>query len=171
MSTKVHPIKVPPDSEIYRRLPGAYFYDCYEVPVKIEEDSSSVLDFALQMFLRAPGWVEFLMRLRNRVVGLAGLKNLGSFNASDRNKPASAYGIGDRVGIFSLRYRTESEVILDDRDKHLNVQVSVYKWTRDGAPHLAVSTVVHVHNRLGKFYMFFVAPAHKLIAPATLRRK
>jgi len=171
MSAKIRATEVPSDSEIHRRLPGAYFYDCYEVPMPAEDAGSSALAFALQTFLHAPGWVEFLMRLRNRLVRLVGLKDLGSFNDFDRLKPASSYQVGDRIGIFSLRYLSENEVILGDSDKHLDVQVSAYKSTQNGVSVFAVSTVVHVHNRLGKFYMFFVGPAHKVIAPATLRRK
>ena len=64
-----------------------------------------------------------------------------------------------------------SEISLGDSDKHLDVQVSVQKRMHEDASWLAVSTVVHVHNGLGKFYMFFVAPAHRVIAPATLRSR
>jgi hypothetical protein len=33
-----------------------------------------------------------------------------------------------------------------------------------------VSTVVHIHNALGRLYMLFVKPAHCVIAPAVLAR-
>jgi hypothetical protein len=39
----------------------------------------------------------------------------------------------------------------------------------DGRLQLVVSTVVHEHNWLGWVYMLFVGPAHKVIAPATVR--
>jgi 3-polyprenyl-4-hydroxybenzoate decarboxylase len=32
-----------------------------------------------------------------------------------------------------------------------------------------VTTVVHVNNALGKLYMFFVAPLHKIIVPCSLK--
>lgn len=169
MSSTVRPAEVPPGSEIERHLPGAYFHDSYQALLPAQAAGSSALELSLQTFLKTPVWIDFLMRLRNRVVGLVGLKNLGSFNHLDPGKPASAYRVGDRVGIFSLRYLTENEVILGDSDKHLDVQVSVCKLMRDEVPLVSISTVVHVHNRLGKIYMFFVAPAHKVIAPATLR--
>jgi len=107
--------------------------------------------------------------LRNRVVALVGLKNLGALSDLDRNKKRNDYRVGDRVGIFTPQYLSENEVILGDSDQHLNVSVSVCKLSRDGVASLAVSTVVHVHNQWGKFYMFFVGPAHKVIAPTTLR--
>ena len=169
MSAAVRAAQVPPGSEIERQLPGAYFHDSYQALLPARAVGSSALALSLQTFLKTPVWIDFLMRLRNRVVGLVGLKNLGSFNHLDPGKPASAYRVGDRVGIFSLRYLTDMEVILADSDKHLDVQVSVCKLMRDEAALVNISTVVHVHNRLGKLYMFFVAPAHKMIAPATLR--
>ncbi len=171
MSVTVRRIEIPPDSEICRHLSGVYFFDSYEGPLKAEDACTSALDLSLQTFLEAPAWVDFLMQLRNRVVGLAGLKNLGSFNDFDRHKPASDYRVGDRLGIFSLRYLTENEVILGDSDKHLDVLVSVSRLMRGKLPFVTVSTVVHVHNWLGRFYMLFVAPAHKVIAPATLRSR
>ncbi len=169
MRPTVGSAEVPPGSEIERQLPGAYFHDSYQALLPAQAAGSSALELSLQTFLKTPRWIDFLMRLRNRVVGLVGLKNLGSFNHLDPGKPASAYRVGDRVGIFSLRYLTDNEVILADSDKHLDVQVSVCKLMRDEAVRVNISTVVHVHNRLGKLYMFFVAPAHKVIAPATLR--
>ena len=169
MSATIRAVQVPPGSEIERQLPGAYFHDSYQALLPAQAAGSSALELSLQTFLKTPVWIDFLMRLRNCVVGLVGLKNLGSFNHLDLGKPASAYRVGDRVGIFSLRYLTDMEVILADSDKHLDVQVSVCKLMLHETALVNISTVVHVHNRLGRLYMFFVAPAHKVIAPATLR--
>ncbi|WP_426341669.1 hypothetical protein ACN9MZ_08030 [Pseudoduganella sp. S-14] len=49
-------------------------------------------------------------------------------------KPVSEYRIGDRVGIFSLLYLSQDEVLPGDSDKHLDVVLSVCK-----APQGAVS--------------------------------
>ena len=35
---------------------------------------------------------------------------------------------------------------------------------------VAMSTVVHVHNALGRIYMLGVTPAHRVIAPAVVAR-
>ena len=73
---------------------------------------------------------------------------------------------GDLVGIFSIVYLSNAEVILCDIDKHLKVEVSVCK----AADKVSVSTVVHTHNTLGRIYMLFVAPLHRRIVPASLRQ-
>jgi hypothetical protein len=164
----IRSIEVPPISEIARQLPGANFFDSYEGVLQPADAAKSAIELSLQTFLKTPVWVDVLMRFRNRVVALVGLKNLGALSALDQDKKPIDYRVGDRVGIFTLQYLSENEVILGDSDKHLDVSVSVYKLSRDGVASLAVSTVVHVHNRWGKFYMFFVGPAHKVIAPTTL---
>ncbi|MCH8619704.1 DUF2867 domain-containing protein [Undibacterium sp. TS12] len=159
---------VPPHSKIAEDLPGAYFYDCYQMDFC--HDGIPAMQLYLDTFAKTPGWVSFLMRVRNHVVGLFGLKNLGHLSAIRPDKAAQDYRIGERAGIFSLIYQSEQEVILCDSDKHLDVKVSVSKQVEGSRQYVAVTTVVHIHNTLGRAYMFFVGPAHKIIAPAVLRR-
>jgi hypothetical protein len=64
---------------------------------------------------------------------------------------------------------SEDEVVLGDDDKHLRAHVSVYK-ARGKQQNVTLSTVVHVHNFLGRAYLFFVIPAHRLIVPPLLAR-
>ena len=61
---------------------------------------------------------------------------------------------------------------MGDRDKHLDVVLSVYKHPLDqgGVQSVSVTTVVHIHNLLGRIYMLPITPLHKLIAPAVLNR-
>ena len=168
MKPTVSTIDVPLQSRLRNEVAGAYFHDCYEVSVNTEGQSAMAL--YLTVVSRTPAWVNTLMALRNRAVSVVGLKNLGHLGALDRAKQASDYRVGDRVGIFSLLSVTEDEVVLGDSDKHLNVKVSVCKVAHDAHTSVAVSTVVNVHNTLGKVYMLFVAPVHRLIAPAMLAR-
>lgn len=164
MTPSISAVAVPRESIIHQRLKGAYFYDCYaqEIPA----NSGSALELYLRVVATTPAWINALMALRNRVVRLVGLKNLGHLGDFDKNKPASAYRLGDRVGIFSIVYLSDEEIILGDSDKHLNVEVSVCKVHNK----VAVSTVVHTHNALGRFYMLFVTPLHKRIVPASMRQ-
>ena len=159
--------EVPVESEVSRRLSGAHFHDCYSVPMQSE--GVSALALYLDVVRHTPAWVDFLMAVRNRVVALFGLKNLGHLGSTRRAKPVDAYKVGDRVGIFSVLYLTAKEVILGDADKHLNVQVSVCKVSSPNGG-VAVSTVVHIHNLLGRIYMLPVVPIHKYIVQAMLRR-
>ena len=116
---------------------------------------------------QTPGWVMALMRLRNQMVRPFGLKNLGSM----ADVPAGEAIPGKRMGLFQVVSSNPQELVLQDNDKHLLVQLSVLKQAHDSVhDKLTLSTVVHIHNALGRIYMAFVGPAHKVIAPAVLRR-
>lgn len=109
---------IPTCSELHAFASGADFSDCYVVPNPWPERSA--LDLFLQTVGNTPSWVKVLMHLRNRIVRFAGLKNLGTL---DEVKLGHVYRVGERVGIFTLLYSTESEVILGDLDKHLEVRL------------------------------------------------
>jgi len=166
MNVKVS--EVPSFSTVQGSLRTAYFFDCYSV--ELAPDSRTPLELYLSVVSRTPRWIEFLMSVRNRIVALFGLKNVGALSGLKPNKPASAYRIGDQAGIFKLLELHEQEVVLGETDKHLDVKVSVTKQDKPGTTTVSVSTVVHVHNALGRLYMFFVTPAHRIIAPATVSK-
>lgn len=157
---------IPSGSRIAQALPGADFADCYQF-----DDlwpTQTALETYLTLVARTPAWMNALMALRNQAVRLVGLKHLGHLAANAPAKLASAYQTGDRVGIFSLRHVQPDEVILFDDDKHLHVQLSLRKHLEQGKPVVSLSTVVHNHNRLGRFYMAIVGPVHSLIVPRML---
>lgn len=160
----------PAGSAIQARLAGSYFHDCHAI--EVEDTGRSALGHFLVAAARTPGWVETLMILRNRLVRLVGLKDLGGLSGIDPTKSASGYAAGDRVGIFTLIENTDAEALLGDDDKHLDVMLSVFKQPsdREGFVRIHVTTVVHIHNLLGRIYMLPVAPMHKLIAPAVTAR-
>lgn len=169
MTARAFPCPVPPQSAINARLAGAYFHDCHGIAVA--DTQPMALSHFLAALARSPVWVNTLMTLRNKMVRLAGLKDLGGLGGFDPSKPAHAYQPGDRVGIFTLISNSENEALLGDDDKHLEVVLSVFKQPRnDGSALVTVTTVVYVHNALGRLYMLPVKPLHKLIAPAVLSR-
>ena len=161
---------VPPASEINARLPGAYFHDCYVISVPYS--THTALSYFLTALEKTPAWVNSLMGLRNKIVRLVGLKDLGGLGQLSPSKPASAYAPGDRVGIFTLISNSPDEALLGDRDKHLDVVLSIYKHPlgQGDVQSISVTTVVHIHNLLGRIYMLPVTPLHRLIAPAMLTR-
>jgi Protein of unknown function (DUF2867) len=155
----------PDDAFISREFNGADFVDCYAID--IAHDRRTALQLYLDIAAKTPRWVNVLMSARNRIARMVGLKNLGTLNEVE---PSRAYRVGDRVGIFRLHHATDNEVVLGDADRHLEVKISAAKFGTGSAMQLKVTTVVHVRNRLGHAYMFFVAPAHRRIVPAVLLR-
>ena len=159
---------VPPGSAINARLPHAYFHDSYVVSVP--DTTGTALSYFLTALANTPSWINSLMTIRNKLVRLVGLKDLGGLGELSPSKPASAYAPGDRVGIFTLIDNLPHEALLGDCDKHLDVVLSIYKHppVPGGIQSVSVTTVVHIHNLLGRIYMLPVTPLHRLIAPAML---
>lgn len=172
----VHLIALPEGSVIHAALPGAQYADAYQTPDP--QPDASALQAWLDVVARTPGWTQALMAVRNKLVRLVGLKDLGQLHdvhgrrsgphADPRN--AASYRQGDRVGIFLIRHLSEREVVMGQDDKHLDVQVSLCKRLVDGQPMLVLSTVVHIHNALGHAYMAVVTPFHRAIVQSMLRR-
>ena len=168
----VHAIPLPEGSVIHAALPGAQYADAYQTPDP--HPGTSALQAWLDLVARTPGWTQALMAVRNKLVRLVGLKDLGQLHDvhGPRTDPRSAasYRQGDRVGIFIIRHVGEREVVMGQDDKHLDVQVSLCKRLVDGQPMLVLSTVVHIHNALGHAYMALVTPFHRAIVQSMLRR-
>jgi hypothetical protein len=169
MNNKPIESTAPSTSEVAALLPGAYFHDAWAI--RAAEPNLDALGQFLRVARKTPRWVERLMAMRNRVVSLFGLKNLGGMSQIDAEKSESEYGPSDRVGIFTIISRSANEVLLGDKDKHLNVVVSIHKRVEGegGATVVTVTTVVHVKNWLGRLYMLPVAPAHRVIARSMVR--
>ena len=174
--TTVRSIAIPPGTAIHAAMPGAQFFDAYEVADP--HPARTALQTWLDVVARTPRWTQQLMALRNRLVRLVGLKDLGQLH--DAHPPASgrapgdagSYRVGDRVGIFRIRHLSDTEVVMGQDDKHLDVQVSICKQPAapGTAPRVVLSTVVHIHNTLGHAYMAVITPIHRVIARGTAQR-
>lgn len=160
--------EVPSNSRASGLVHGASFHDAWRIT------SGRVDRSALEHFLAAaektPRWVHAAMSARNQIVQLFGLKHLGALDNLAGKNTQQAYLPGDRVGIFTLFENSFDEVLLGDRDKHLDVVLSVHRKLLPGGQTVEVTltTVVHVKNLLGRLYMLPVTPAHRVIAPAVL---
>ena len=161
------PSSVPERSRLRSEIASADFHDAWEAP--LHDPDRSALEIYLTAVSNTPRWVDALMALRNRIVAVFGLKNLGTLGAIDRTRPAASYRPGERLGIFTILSIQDAELVLGDSDKHLRAQVSVYREGGASA-RVVASTVVHVHNALGRVYLFFVVPLHRRIVPAMLER-
>jgi hypothetical protein len=109
------------------------------------------------------------MSIRNFLVRRLGLKDVGAMDGA-ADKPADAYKIGDRLGIFTIFGMSENELVLGIDDSHLDVRVSVLKVPRDRPTRYVLSTAVKTHNRLGRFYMAPVGRIHPFVVKALMRR-
>ncbi len=166
MTARTVATAVPDGSAIAPFLPGAYFHDTYAVT--IDRTGCSALELYLQMAGRTPGWVNALMTLRNRVVAACGGQDVGHLGDFDPGKAASAYRVGDRIGLFTLAQLADDEAIFVATDRHLDAWMSICTRSAGARETVAITTVVHVHNAAGRLYMLCVAPVHRFVVPALL---
>ena len=153
-----------PDTSVLRpTLSRAFFHDSYAAP--LVDQQLTPIEIILRSSQSTPQWVNRLMAIRNAVVRRLGLKDVGAM-AGNAAKPAQAYVVGDRLSIFSIYEIRADEVVLGIDDSHLDVRVSVLK--RPGR--YVVSTVVTVHNWLGRLYMAPVGRIHPFVVRAMMRR-
>ena len=169
MSTVPFKSYTPAQSRIALLVPGSYFHDSWSVSAG--DSQLSAMGQCLKAFSSTPAWVNICMSIRNRATAMVGLKDLGPFDQINNSKPECDYKPDDRVGIFTLIANTFDEVLLGDKDKHLDVTLSVHRAidVNTGGVVVTVTTVVHVHNLLGRLYMLPVVPMHRIIAPSVLR--
>lgn len=157
--TAVSKVNIPSQSLLSSTLSSAYFYDAYQT--LNPKPNRSSLQIWLDVVTQPMPWIEAAMAIRNKTVSLFGLKQ-GDVAGLNNTKPANEYKVGDRVGIFQIYNLSDNEVVMGEDDKHLDVRLSLFK-SADGK-FATISTVVHVKNFLGRVYMLFVTPPHRIIA-------
>lgn len=77
--------------------------------------------------------------------------------------------LANRVGVFKVYSTNQTEIVLGEDDKHLDFRISVLcsgEAESEGRRQLVVSTVAQCHNRLGRVYIFVIAPFHRLVVKA-----
>ena len=169
MSTEDHcvtPVALPAESGISRVYESMNLADAYSIPLPDGTAANPEL-LARFIFSQQAPWITGLMTVRDALVARFGLKTstqLASLGVDDRAK---------RVGIFRIYSTTEHEIVLGEDDKHLDFRLSVLCSAQPaptGERRLVLSTVVHCHNRLGRIYIFLIAPFHRLVVRSSLRR-
>ena len=160
-------VAVPAESGVARMYDAPDLADAYAVrlPDNAIDDPELLARF---MFAHQAGWIAKLLGLRDALVARFGLKT------SKQLRMVNPPGSSDRVDFFRIYARSTREIILGENDSHLDFRLSVLQQTRDthegSARYLILSTVVHCHNGLGRFYILAIAPFHRLVVRSTLRR-
>lgn len=101
-------------------------------------------------------------RLRDAISARFGVKRIGGFSGAPRDHVQP----GDMLDFFRVEAVSDHELVLTERDRHLDVMTSV--MVRQNR--LCITSSVVTHNLFGKLYMLPVGPAHRLIVHQMLRR-
>ena len=149
-----------PNSSVSKQFIGEVNYvDAYKV--ELSDSNQTIEQIYLAIFNHTPKWVNFLMSLRNKIVGLFGLDT----GNGETLKEVKSIAVGDTQGMFKIFEIQPNEVIVGADDKHLDFRASVLKENKM----LFMSTLVHYNSTFGKLYFFIVKPFHKVIVKAMLK--
>ncbi|KQX44140.1 DUF2867 domain-containing protein [Ensifer adhaerens] len=140
-----------------RHLPNADWADRFELA--LDGKGVTAAEAAERSLGRSPRWVRVLLRLRNRIVSIIGLKSAA---------PSSRLGL---IGAFPVVSKSDDEVVLGFDDKHLDFRIVVDVRAGSAVNQIVgVTTLVRRHNTLGRVYLMAVTPFHKAIVPTLLAR-
>lgn len=164
--TLATPVALPAQSGVTHTYPSVNLADAFAIllPLGASSDPDVLARF---IFSHQPSWVGKLMQVRDLIVARFGLKTARHLATLANDAKAR------RVGIFKVYSTNETEIVVGEDDKHLDFRVSILCSsgpTPDSSRQLTVSTVVHCHNRLGRAYILAIAPFHRLVVKASLRR-
>lgn len=158
-ATVARPVTLPAQSGVIHTYPSVHLADAFAIGLPAEASRDPEL-LARFIVAHQPAWVGWLTQVRDAVVACFGLKTARDLAAlAGREKD-------ERVGIFRVYSRSETEIVLGEDDRHLDFRLSVLRGPHD----VTVTTVVHCHKLLGRTYLFVIAPFHRLVVKASLRR-
>lgn len=104
----------------------------------------------------------FAFRVRDAIAGRFGVKAIGGFSGERRLHVRE----GDTLDFFLVEHSAPDMLVLTARDRHLDVMICL----ATSGHRLTITSSVVVHNAFGRAYMVPVAPIHRLILAADLRR-
>jgi hypothetical protein len=164
--TTVKPVALPAQSAVATVYASMNLADAFaiQLPSGTSADPDILWRFLIS---QQPSWIGWLVNVRDAIVACFGLKTAKHLAtlSSDAN--------AGRIGIFKVYGKSETEIVLGEDDKHLDFRLSVLRTPDPSATlggQLTVSTVVHCHNLLGRAYISVIAPFHRQVVKASLRR-
>jgi len=155
---KILKTTIPEQSEYKNFINQIDYTDTFKM--KVENQNISIESIYIDMFSTMPKWINQLMFLRNKIVGVFGLKV-----ESLMSKKVTTLKVGEKIGMFTTYAISENEVIAGEDDKHLNFRVSILRVDEN----VIVSTFVKYNNLFGKIYMSLIIPFHKMIVKAMMK--
>ena len=160
------PVAFPAQSGVSHLYPSVHLADAFAI--RLPENATNDVDLLARfIFSQQPSWIGKLMSARDAIVACFGLKT------SKHLATLAIDAKAQRVGYFKIYGTSQTEIVVGEDDTHLDFRVSVQCVKRavpDSSRQLTVSTVVHCHNLLGRTYLAIIAPFHRMIIKASLRR-
>lgn len=155
------------DSISSSRYDKAFYADCFA-----RQFASASFDTALSAYLsmtaKAPGWVNGLLNIRDRLVAPLGMTPTHGFQAHRLQPPTVMRD--DRLDFFTVVSISPHELELQLNDRHFTVSVSIYLSEHQPTQTLYVTSLVTPSSRMGKWYVSVIAPFHRAVVKTLLNR-
>ncbi|WP_441244116.1 DUF2867 domain-containing protein [Tardiphaga sp. 768_D3_N2_1] len=138
-------------------LSGAQFADAFSISIAT---NLTAREAAERMLSRSPRWVDALMRLRDLIVAPFGLKTAHSARQADI----------DKVGFFPVLSQTPQRLVAGFNDNHLDFRVVIDVAAEGAGQRVTATTVVLMHNWLGRIYLAVIKPFHRMVVRSMLQQ-
>lgn len=148
----------PPHDTVAPHCDLAY-WDCQHIP--LPQPMTAIEAWNRMMARPLPG-MALAFRIRDAIAARFGVKRIGGFSGRRATPPQ----VGDKLDFFRVERADPHHLTLTERDRHLDVMISVLTEGQT----LSIAATVKTHNAFGTAYMLPVAPAHRLIVATMLRR-
>ena len=149
------------------------YFDSFSTEFTDPDNETTPLRAGKALFTTTPGWVVGLMRLRDRLVSVFGLKPADKISSKKREELFDNFTgePEEKIGLFRVYDKTETEICMGEDDKHLNFRISLLLATEnDHTRRITLTTIVTFNNLLGKMYFTIVKPFHSAIVPTMLKK-
>ena len=154
---------MPSNSVLAPLYAGADLLDAFAIRLPAEA-SNDVEVLARAAFERQAWWIRVLTCVRDAVMVTVGV-------ASSRAVGLAAAARGPVIGYLPVLSKSATELVVGADDRHLNFRATIQlRADAENERELVTATVVHCHNRLGRFYLSTIAPFHRVIVRANLER-
>ncbi len=158
--THVRSLRAPDESALAPLYPGADLLDAFAV--RLAPEVSGDMDALARALMAHPAWwARALTAIRDTAVRPFGVKT-----TVEIARTAAAHG----HETFPVLQRTANERIAGVDDAHLDVRASLLIREDGAGRELVIISVVHCHNRFGRVYLRVIAPFHRAMVRANLRR-
>lgn len=165
---KTYKVELPKDSLIYTALDRIDYWDAYGIKVPLE--SANVPAKMPVLFFKVfPAWFRGLMYLREAIAKVIGLKTAMGMDVAQQIKNFKGE-VGESIAVFNVIGRSETELLTNENDAHLNFCLSFFAFPQGDETELILATTVQFNGWLGKVYFVPVGPIHRLITPIILKR-
>jgi len=149
---KVKEEKIKLRDNLIELLTTVDFTDTFSTTNHIDD----IKDITNLIFNTSPKWLELLLKLRNNLVKIIGLK---TSIPKDYNE---TFKVGGYVKFFKIYSISNNQVVLGANDSHLNFRAIVEIDTSRNY-NIKVITLVQFNNKKGEFYMNIIKPFHRLV--------